>query len=198
MYGMVNKAIREYIEKAHGEEIWQRVASSSGLAEVDFVSMESYPDAASVALVVSTSEVTGIGVPALLESIGEYWVTFALRSDYGVLLQMAGDTLPEVLMNLDQMHTRIGQSFTRLQPPSFWCTDVTDTSLVLHYLSTRGGLLAPMVVGLVRGLGTMLGITCEVVHEERRDAGAPHDTFRVVYGSDVSVAIQTSAGQLHA
>ncbi len=39
-----------------------------------------------------------------------------------------------------------------MHPPAFRCTDVTSTSLQLHYSSSRGGPLWALVVGALRGL----------------------------------------------
>ncbi|MEZ4700264.1 MAG: heme NO-binding domain-containing protein [Rhodothermales bacterium] len=192
MYGMVNKAIREYIETSFGKPAWQQIKAEAGFDAPEFISMDQYPDDVSVSLVVAASQATGRTVPALLEAIGEYWIGFAMRSDYGHLLQMAGDTLPEILMNLDNMHTRIGQSFTELQPPSFWCTDVTDESLTLHYVSSRGGLLAPMVAGLVRGLGKMLSVHCTVEQTAVYGEGDGHDEFHVTFAPAESAGASTS------
>ncbi|MEO1186428.1 MAG: heme NO-binding domain-containing protein, partial [Cyanobacteria bacterium J06636_27] len=53
---------------------------------------------------------------------------------------------------LDSLHSRVGVSFPKLQPPSFEAEELEDDTLNLQYHSTREGL-APMVVGLVKGLG---------------------------------------------
>lgn len=55
------------------------------------------------------------------------------------------------------MHTHIQAQFPRLRMPTFWCTQVTPTSLTLHYRPgrpTRNGL-APLVMGLMRGLAEL-------------------------------------------
>lgn len=57
-------------------------------------------------------------------------------------------------------------AFPQLTPPSFWCSEVGDDRLRLHYESTRVGL-APMVIGLVRGLGAMYDTEVTVVLMER-------------------------------
>ena len=93
-------------------------------------------------------------------------------------MRLSGRTLPEFLQNLDQMHSRLALTFKHMQPPSFTCTDVTPTSLVLHYHSTRAGLL-PFVVGLVKGLGAYFQTPAQVEILATREAGAPNDSLRV-------------------
>ena len=179
MYGMVNRAIEQFIKEKHSQSTWERVASKAAV-EDEFMSMEQYPDSASVNLVVGLSEVTGQTPTQVLADIGEYWVEFAHNSEYGELLDMAGDTLPEVLSNLDEMHMRVGQSFDELKPPSFWISDLTDDSMILHYASERDGL-APMVVGLVRGLGKLLDTACSVIQVGFKGDTSDHDEFAVAF-----------------
>lgn len=179
MYGMVNRAIELFIKEEHGNEIWERVASLANVT-ADFISMEQYPDAVSVSLVVELSKVTELTPNQILASVGEFWVDFAHKSAYGDLLDMAGDSLPEVLANLDDMHARIGQSFDALKPPSFWVSDLTEDSLILHYASEREGL-APMVVGLVRGLSKHLNTECSVIQVGFKGDTSEHDEFAVAF-----------------
>jgi hypothetical protein len=64
-----------------------------------------------------------------------------------------------------------------LKPPSFSVSEQATDSLVLHYYSERPGL-APLVVGLLKGLGDRFGLEVEATWE-RVDSGRPHDRFRV-------------------
>jgi hypothetical protein len=158
---MINQAILEYFRDEYSAETLEDVRAQAGCDETQFASMTQYPDEISFRLVGAAAEILGQPADAILEKIGEYWVGFALRSDYGDLLRIAGHTLPELLQNLNNLHIRVGQAFPDLKPPSFWCDQVTDSSLVLHYASDRVGL-GPMVIGLVRGLGRMLGVETRV------------------------------------
>ena len=193
MYGMVNRAIEQFIRKEHGESVWEQVASKAAVKDA-FISMEQYPDSVSVNLVVGLSEVIGMGPAQVLADVGEYWVSFAHNSDYGDLLDMAGDTLPEVLANLDEMHTRVGQSFENLNTPSFWVTDLTEDSLILHYASDRDGL-APMVVGLVRGLGNLLDTDVSVIQVGIKGDTSDHDEFAVAFAKKETSAKKEAGAQ---
>ncbi len=161
MYGMVNQAILEYFHEEYGAEILDAVRTRAGFEGTEFARMTQYPDEVSVQLIVAAAETLEQPAEALLEQVGAYWVEFALRSDYGELLRLAGSTLPEIVQNLNHLHTRVGQAFADLKPPSFWSDEVTERSLVLHYASDREGL-EPMVAGIVRGLGRMLDVETKV------------------------------------
>ncbi len=107
---------------------------------------------------------------------GEYWVLYTAKEGFGEMLKMAGDDLCTFLRNLDNLHTRIGLSFPQLQPPSLKCTDIQADSMRLHYYSTRSGL-APMVIGLVKGLGKRFNEELDINQTVNRDQGADHDEF---------------------
>lgn len=184
MYGMVNKAIVKYISTKYGAETWENIKRRAELVDDNFINMEQYDDRVSVAMVVSAANAVGKTPAQILEEVGEYWIQFALDSDYGELLRNAGDTLPELLMNLDNMHVRVGYSFSELKPPSFWCTDIGESSLTLHYVSEREGL-TPMVSGLVRGLARMLQFECTVEQKVFKTDGHDHDEFYVTFANPV-------------
>jgi heme-NO-binding protein len=180
MYGMINLAIQAFLSERYGKPVWQSIKEQAAPDIDHFLTMEEYSDDVTTALVLKAAEITRESAAVTLDRIGEYWIGFALRSGYGELLSLIGTNLPEALNNLDNMHTRVGLIFTDLRPPSFWCTDVQDHSLVLHYQSERTGL-APMVPGLVRGLGQFLQTSVSVQHVVRREEDADHDQFLVTF-----------------
>ena len=175
MYGLVNIAIRDLILTRHGEDTWNRIVARSGASHGTFVGMERYPDSLTYDLVGAASEILETPVPALLEAFGEFWMTFTAEKGYGDALEFAGDTFREFLTNLDDMHARVSLSFPELEPPSFDVEDLGDGRLELHYHSDRPGL-APMVVGLLRGLARRFEERIEIEHlapiETAADAAA--------------------------
>lgn len=177
MYGLVNKAVEDLVCSRFGEDTWQQIQEQAGVDDVGFVSMEPYPDEVTYKLVGAASEVLGAPVAALLEAFGEHWILYTAREGYGELISMFGSTLREFLGNLDNMHTRVGLSFPQLRPPSFMVRDTGPGVLEIEYHSTREGL-APMVIGLLRGLGRSFGEAVAVEHLHGRDQGG-FDLFRV-------------------
>lgn len=175
MYGLVNKAIEDLVVTQFGATVWDEVRRVAGVDDV-FIGMQAYPDDITYRLVAAASAVTGRPAEELLEAFGEFWTLYTAREGYGELLKMGGSTFREFVLNLDNLHTHVALSFRELRPPTFWCTDVTDTAMRLHYGSTRAGL-APMVIGLVKGLGRMFDTPVTISHDRRRDDGADHDEF---------------------
>ncbi len=180
MYGLVNKAIEDMIRARFGEETWKSIKQKAKLDLEAFVSMEGYPDDITHSLVKAASEILGLSASEIMQAFGTYWVEYTAREGYGEMLDMSGDTLPEFLENLDELHARVGVMFPHLMPPSFECTEMEEESLNLHYHSQREGL-APMVVGLVQGLGKRFDTEVEIAHTKRRESGNDHDEFSVKY-----------------
>jgi predicted hydrocarbon binding protein len=180
MYGLVNKAIQDMVCSRFGEETWKQIKHKAEI-EVDvFISMEGYPDDITHRLVKAASIILGISAAEIMQLFGEYWVQYTSEEGYGEMMDMCGDTLPEFLENLDNLHARVGVSFPKLKPPSFECTDIDKNSLSLQYYSSREGL-SPMVIGLVKGLGTKLDTEVDIIQTQSRDEGADHDEFLVKY-----------------
>lgn len=178
MYGLVNRAVEEMIRTRFGDETWARIKAEAGVEAEAFVRMDSYPDCLTYALVEAASRVLEQPAGRLLEAFGEYWTLYTGQEGYGELLRASGRDLWELLQNLDGLHARIGLVYERLTPPSFHCTDIGPDSLVLHYHSAREGL-APMVIGLVKGLGQLFGTPVHVAQILDRVQGADHDAFRI-------------------
>lgn len=183
MYGLVNQAIEDMVRTRHGDPAWDRIKRRAGVDVDAFLAMEPYPDATSYALVHAASEELSEPPERLLEAFGEHWTLFTAQKGYGDLFRMGGATFREFMLNLHSLHTRVALSFPDLDPPSFWCSDVTDRSLRLHYQSRRPGL-GPMVVGLVKGLGRHFGADVEITAVPRA-ADADHEQFLVTYGESV-------------
>jgi hypothetical protein len=178
MYGLVNRAIEQMVCSKFGPETWESIRQRAGLDVDGFIALRTYPDEVTYKLVGAASEVLNLAPAAVLEAFGEYWILETARTSYAGLMEISGRTLPEFLQNLDQMHSRLGLTFKHYTPPSFQCTDVQPGSLVLHYRSTRNGLL-PFVIGLVKGLGQWFGTPAAVEVLSRREEGADHDTLLI-------------------
>lgn len=178
MYGLVNNAIQSFVTEQHGTAVWNQVRARASVRETEFVSMQTYPDDLTYALVGAAHVELGVEVDAFLESLGEYWITYAAEKGHGGMLDRAGRTFVEVLQNLDAMHARIALTFPELKTPSFRVRSATEHSLDLHYYSPRQGLL-PFVRGLLFGLAKRFAtqIELEVLHS--REAGHDHDVLVV-------------------
>lgn len=163
MYGLVNKAVEGLLKKDYGIEVWERVKAKANYSQDTFISMKSYPDSLTYNLVMAASEELNVSPSDLLEAIGEYWVLFTAKEGYGDMLSAGGTSLVEFLHNLNMLHFRLGNMMPEMVMPEFDIAEENSNSLKLVYKSTREGL-APMVVGIIKGLGKRFNTPCTIDH----------------------------------
>ena len=180
MYGLMNRAVEDLILERFGEDAWTAIKTRAGITEEIFLSMKMYPDAITHGLLDAASETLEVPADQLLETFGEYWTLYTASRGYGQIFQRTGHTFREFMLNLYGLHVEVLVGFPELLSPSFWCVEEGPSLLRLHYQSSRPGL-APMVVGAVRGLGTMFATETTVTHVVHSDGGADHDEFQVAF-----------------
>ncbi len=177
MYGLVNQAMKDLVLERFGESRWTEICSGASCPTDDFELMKSYPDALTYGLVGSASRVLQVDAGVLLEQFGEYWIRFTAEKGYGELLLLFGKDFQSCLRNLNHMHARMGAMMPELQPPRFLVEEEAPGKLLLKYFSKRAGL-APMVVGLLRGLAQRHGNQVSIVHHARQE-GQDHECFSI-------------------
>jgi hypothetical protein len=180
MYGLVNKAFEQFVRQRYGDDRWQKIRKTSNLEVEIFLNMQPYPDQISYQLVSAMSEELKLPANDVLRMVGRYWLQHTAAEGYGTLLHIYGSSFRDVLLGLNQLHTRIKMIYNTLQPPTFEVSDVTDEEMLLHYHSKRPGL-AWFVVGLVEELGSRFNTHVEVELVQQRDLGADHDIFRLKF-----------------
>ncbi len=194
MYGLVNRAIQQMVCTAHGEEIWEEVKRRADLEDLEFfASYEAYPDDVTHRLVAAVSEVLNLPASDVMHAFGAFWITYTANEGYEQLLDCTGETLPEFLDHLDHLHARAGLAFPELRPPSFRCRHEPDGSIDLEYRSSREGL-APMVTGLLEGLGQRFDTPVQVEQTASRRLGAPTDCFHIRHGHGVHTGAAQESG----
>jgi predicted hydrocarbon binding protein len=142
--------------------------------------MQSYPDSLTFDLARCASSELGIPLDELLRELGKYWVPYTHAQGYAHLFEVAGPSLREFLLSLDELHARVGRSFLNLRPPSFRFEPGTANSLHMHYVSERKGL-CPFVVGLLDGLSKHFDTQLRVEEIACARRGADHCVFNIVF-----------------
>ncbi|MFN0087684.1 MAG: heme NO-binding domain-containing protein [Blastocatellia bacterium] len=185
MDGRVNKAIESLICRRAGEDVWKQIESAAGVEEAFFVRLNPSPDEITFRLLDAASRVLDLPVEDILNELGEYLPQYAAREGDGDWLAISGGDFKNHLRNLDRLCAQAEIPLPSSRPPSFRCAENSDNETVLHYYSTHSGF-APMVVGLLNGLGRMLNTEVAVTHTASRARGADHDEFLVRYHARVS------------
>lgn len=181
MYGLVNAALRELIVAKHGLTAWERLRDEAGLQADTFALMDPYPDEITQRMVQQGAAILGMSTAELLHSFGEFWVEYTDREGYGSLFEIAGNSLPDFLLSLDELHVRVGRNFPRLKPPSFRFDVIDRSTMRMHYLTSRAGL-CPFVTGLLAGLSRRFQTPIEVRQDECTLRGDDHCVFFLQFG----------------
>lgn len=178
MYGLVNRALQQLVCARCGEAVWDEIRTHAGVEEEVFMRMDSYPDDVTYRLMAAASEVLEMSATDLLTEFGRYWMKYTMVEGYGALLFDLGPTLHDALAALDGMHARVSLLYPALKPPMFRLSDVSASGMSLHYHSDRVGF-APMIIGLVEGLGERYGVTVDVCHAAVKGESGDHDRFDI-------------------
>lgn len=178
MYGLVNNLLSGTLRAQYGEETWRRIAARLPFDATFFVSMQSYPDEWSYALVGAACELTGDSPEQLLRIVGHRWVAENSAGEYKDLFDLNGPDIFTFLSNLNSMHAALGNQMPGLKPPSFLVMRENDHGIRVRYYSTRTGL-APLVVGLLEGLCDYFGEQATVSQLRARADERDYDEFRI-------------------
>lgn len=178
MYGLINKAVQGLVTERFGGDMWARIRSRAGLPEEPFLSMEQYPDEVTFSLVAAATEELGVSAEEILKEFGRYWTLYTAKVGYGDLMESGGKTFPEFVKNLDQLHSRVRLSFPHLEPPSFSVSAEGPDHITVHYYSSRKGL-APLVIGILDGLGERFNLQLKISHESRLGEAKTHEVLHV-------------------
>ncbi len=170
MYGLVNRAVKELVTNNFGEEQWLEILSLADISDDNFISMEAYDDDITYQLVGAATKVLGIEADLILQTFGEYWMTYTAEQGYGPLLEIAGSDFGTFLTNLNTLHQNVAMSFPKLTPPHFEVEEKADNQWLLYYFSERKGL-APMMLGLLKGLGKRFNMPLTIEFEDYNKAG---------------------------
>ena len=182
MYGLVNAAVHDLVVSKFGEQTWAQIKNRAGLSVETFSRMDQYPDEIPYRMVGAASEVLGISTDDVMRAFGEHWVLYTGREGYAAMFDMAGSSLRDFLFNLDALHTRVGENFTNLAPPSFRFDTLNERTLRMHYHSTRKGF-CPLVAGLVAGLAARFVTQVDLEHPVCSRQGAEHCEFLLTFSS---------------
>jgi hypothetical protein len=166
MYGMIHRAIFDFLSEQYRESEWDKVKSSLNVEHDSMISTLVYPDSQTMQLVEDAAMLLGISTEEFLRRLGRFWVMFSERGAYRRILDFAGEDLASFIQNLDRMHQAVVSAMPRADVPSFTLVDSRPGELVVDYRSNRNGLEA-FVIGLLQGLLDRFKHDGCVTHESR-------------------------------
>lgn len=182
MYGLINKAVQDLVVSTAGAATWKKIKANVGI-DAEIVEAANYDDIVTLRLVDEVAKETGQSIEEVLFDFGRYWVLYTGREGWNSVFQLAGDDLQSFLMGLDDMHARVQVAMPEARMPQFEVRKDGDT-LQLDYRSERDGL-APMVAGLIDGLGEQFGERWSVLQTGyKKDQG--YDSFTLTMIDTIS------------
>lgn len=154
MLGWINDCVEKLVISKFGLEAWHTIKRKAGCTVPDggFYKLDVYTDKSTVDLVVAATEVSGLSAEVVLETFGAFFVEYVRDEGYENLLLCQGSNLKDFMANINAMHQHLQDTFPKkMIMPQFWVEDDEsgDGSLLLHYNSKRGSLLAPVAKGVV-------------------------------------------------
>jgi hypothetical protein len=179
MYGLVNKALEQLVKTNFCDDTWSEITRRSGV-DHSFVLMKPYPDHITYDLVAAASDVLDTPAEVLLESFGEHWIQYTVDEGYGKTVSLYGDSVGEFLQNMNNLHAQIRLSFPELRPPVISCESKPNGQIEVCYQSERAGL-APMLVGLIKGLGKRFSTPVDVEYLKPVDSNSDGEYFLVTF-----------------
>ena len=90
MYGLINRALRDWVRSSHGEEAWAKVAERAGADESLFNAMQSYPDEVTYGFVGVVGEELHLESDQILRDFGRFWVVVTAKVHYGAIFEFGG------------------------------------------------------------------------------------------------------------
>ncbi len=180
MYGLVNRALQSLVTQKLGREGWREICEKVEIDEQGFVNFMLYPDSLTYQLAAEAAKKMNITLEQALEAFGEHWILFTVDEGYGDLINICGSSFVEFLSNINSLHTRIRLLHPSISPPKIICSDIQTDYLKIHYYSKRDGL-APMVVGLIKGLAKRFNTTVDIKLTQAKADGHDHDEFEVKF-----------------
>ncbi|MGL4413151.1 heme NO-binding domain-containing protein [Roseinatronobacter monicus] len=151
MYGMIHQALRDMAIQHMGDAGWAALLQDAGLKQPLFIGMDYYSDETTMTLICLIAERLNMPLDTALHEFGGVWIDFAGASEYGRILQMAGDDFVTFLESLDRMHASIRSNMPKAEMPSFELIAADTEQMQLRYRSTRNGL-APFVQGILQAV----------------------------------------------
>jgi len=102
----------------------------------------------------TTCERLGVSLQEAADAFGHHWVNEFANRIYPLYFRRA-DNAREMLLNMDQVHDVTTRTMANAHPPRFDYEEPDSETLIMTYKSERG--LMPILVGLIRGVGTYYG-----------------------------------------
>jgi guanylate cyclase soluble subunit beta len=192
MYGWIHKILRDAIVNLRGAEKWNEICMHAGVGEDKLSSCDNTTyigDTEYFALITATLELLpDVSEQALYDIFADDFISYLQKNGYEPYLRTFGDTLFELLDNMNRLHAHLACSMEKMQIPSIHCEACEEkNSFFLHYSSPRGDRLTCLLVGLVKTVARTYfsrEVTLTELARQGDAAGSPATIWKVWQGRE--------------
>lgn len=172
MHGAIVSNFKRYLDESIGQEVWQDIVASTGLAGKTYMPVSLYPDEEMELLLTAAEAATGLCRDNLLYDFGE-WLMAPMMKMYQAMIPPDSDTLSFILQ-IPAIHERILKlKDPEARTPAIMIRRRNADTLEIGYRSTRN--MGAMIPGAVKGVADWFGD--EVVMAERTEKGIGETVF---------------------
>ena len=179
MYGVIYKAIEQYIVDNFGNNAWTKITVDGNITIDTAIMEQPYNDETHYKLAEFTAKYANKPVDEILYGFGEYIIKVT-SENYSIVMESRGNNLRDYLINLPNFHNRIMLIYPELTPPEFRVSNIEDGCILLHYISTRTGML-PFIKGYLSGLMKAFNENPSVTVIDRDDENDKEYTFKICW-----------------
>lgn len=159
MYGWINACLKDLVITEYGEQTWNQILEEAGCSEDDaqFFHTEHYPDQTSYDFVGAASKVLSAPADVLLERFGRYFVHYLAKNGYEKVMSCQGVNFRGWIRNVHEIHWLVRSKFPMGSLPDIWMENYPpdETSVILHYRSSRPGGLRSVVCGVTKEVASV-------------------------------------------
>lgn len=156
MYGLLNRALENFLKERHGVPLWQRVANRAQSPSDGFEPLLTYEPALTDALISAACAELGQSRDTVLEDLGTALVSHRDRDGLRRLLRFGGVSFHDFLHSLEELPDRARLALPHLQIPPLVLHDQGAgrfTLMAAPYISGAGFIL----MGLLRAMADDYG-----------------------------------------
>jgi hypothetical protein len=175
MKGMVFTEFLEMVEDKFSAAVVENIIDASTLpSEGVYTALGTYDHAEIIQLVSHLSEKTGIAVPALVQSFGDF-LFGQLSTLYPQFFDGVSGSFDLLERVNDYIHVEVKKLYPDAELPSFRCDRPAQDVLTMHYLSSRP--FADLAEGMIRGCIDHFGERIAIQREDMPGAAGTAATF---------------------
>ena len=163
MHGLINRSIQCFVRDTYGAPLWQQVAASADLGFENFEALMLYDDALTYQVIRAAEVVLKKPKDSFLEDLGTYLCSHENLEAVRRLLRFGGETFPDFLCSLDDLHDRARLAVPELEMPRLDLRTNTPGLVTMRCISEYPGF-GHVMVGVLRAMSDDYGTLTLLEH----------------------------------